>query len=199
MPGSLGFLTSAYFLAFGVMQIPGRHAARPLRSAARRAGAAGAGSVGGAAVRARRRSRRASTFARAIIGARRLRLPDGAAEGHRDVVSARAAGVAVGMDHGGRRHGRAGRDGAARARAARHELAHDLRRCCAIATLAVAVLDRMARARHAATGAAHATFAHSSPACARCSASALLVDRAARRASAWARSWRSRACGRCRG
>ena len=95
------------------------HPARPLRPAPRRAGAAHRRRAGRVPVRRRRIAPRADAGAR---GDRRGRgvLPDGAAEGDRDLVSARPAGVVLGLDHGRGRRRCAGRHGAGRGGAALH-------------------------------------------------------------------------------
>ena len=101
--GSLGLLTSAYFLAFGAMQIPAgmlldrygpRRVEPVLLLIARRRRAARSRSRNGVP---------ALLAARALIGAGVCGVPDGAAEGDRRVVSRRAAGVARRLDHGRRR------------------------------------------------------------------------------------------------
>ena len=91
-PASLGLLTSAYFLAFAAMQLPagilldryGPRRVEPVLLAVAAAGAALFACCRDAAgPRGRARAHRR----------RRLRVPDGAAEGDRRVVSARPAGV----------------------------------------------------------------------------------------------------------
>ena len=116
---SLGFLTSAYFLAFGLMQIPvgmlldryGPRRVEPVLLAFAASGALLFGLADGLP---------GLTLATGDHRRRRVGVPDGAAQGHRDVVSARAARVAVGLDDGCRRTGCAGGDDAARIRAALH-------------------------------------------------------------------------------
>ncbi len=90
-PSSLGLLTSAYFLAFGAAQIPvgmlldrfGPRRVEPVLLCI---------AATGALLFASADSLPALAFARAVIGTRRVRVPDGAAEGDCRVVPAGATG-----------------------------------------------------------------------------------------------------------
>ncbi len=143
---ALGLLTSAYFIAFGVMQIPAgmlldRYGPRRVEPALLLFCGIGtlafalADGVTGLIV------------ARALIGAGRVGLPDGAAEGDLRVVSGRSPGVVRELDHGRRRHRGAGGDHPGRARAAGHGLARRVRRAVGVRGRHCRV-DLVARARY---------------------------------------------------
>ena len=195
---SLGLLTSAYFIAFGAMQIPAgmlldRYGPRRVEPALLLFCGIGtlafalADGVTGLIV------------ARALIGLGVSVVPDGAAEGDLRVVPGRAAGVARRLDHGRRRRRGAGGDHAARDRAAVHATGAACSSALSVFAFGVAawiwwrVPDTAPPA--ASGGHRHAVGRRARP-CSRTRASGG-SRRWAR--SAWARSWRSRDCGRCRG
>ncbi len=194
---SLGFLTSAYFLAFGLMQIPvgmlldryGPRRVEPVLLAIAAAGALLFGLADGLP---------GLTLGRAIIGG-----------GVSACLMAPLKGIA--MWYPPERHASLSGwmmvAGGLGALAATTPLEYALRFTnwrtifvgLAAVTLVGGAVDRMARSRHAAAGCTRRTSARSSAACARCSRTRGSGGSRRSPASAWARSSRCRDCGRCRG
>ncbi len=145
-PSSLGLLTSAYFLAFGAAQLPvgmllDRYGPRRVEPVLLSIAALGA------MLFAYAESLAGLAFARAVIGLGVCACLMAPLKAIATWYPRGAAGIAVGLDHGCRRTGRACRDDAAGIGVAGSALANDIRdpggsdvRCRA--------RDRVARARH---------------------------------------------------